>query len=124
MLLPALLFAVLAIVALMQLLSGRDIAAVPSALIGRPAPTDQLEPLGNLPLFALAPNQVTIVNVWASWCAPCREENGLLLELTKDTRFQAGLCNLCRRRQNACPWLVPTAARFLRGTAHTMRPKH
>ena len=104
MLLPALLFAVLAIVALMQLLSGRDIAAVPSALIGKPAPTDQLEPLGNLPLFAVAPNQVTIVNVWASWCAPCREENGLLLELTKDTRFAVAGINYKDRPENACPW--------------------
>ncbi|MFX7776551.1 redoxin family protein, partial [Acinetobacter baumannii] len=31
---------------------------------------------------------VSVVNVWASWCVPCREEAPLLNELGKDKRLQ------------------------------------
>ena len=31
--------------------------------------------------------KVTVLNVWASWCAPCRDEHPLLLGLSGDTRF-------------------------------------
>ena len=44
-LLPLLLFLGLAAVFFAQLMSGRDISAVPSALIGQPAPETKLPPL-------------------------------------------------------------------------------
>jgi cytochrome c biogenesis protein CcmG/thiol:disulfide interchange protein DsbE len=31
---------------------------------------------------------VSIVNVWSSWCVPCHDEAPLLTELSKDTRIQ------------------------------------
>lgn len=51
---------------------------------GRPAPTRTFDRLaGGEPLqFSADPNgQVRVVNLWASWCAPCRVEHPLLTEL-------------------------------------------
>ncbi|HTV68040.1 MAG TPA: DsbE family thiol:disulfide interchange protein [Rhizobiaceae bacterium] len=107
--LPLIFFAALAGVFLMQLLSGRDISVVPSALIGEPAPETHLPPLAgaNLPgiessAFA---GKVTLVNVWASWCAPCREEHPLLVELAKDKRFAIAGLNYKDRPENAKTFL-------------------
>jgi cytochrome c biogenesis protein CcmG, thiol:disulfide interchange protein DsbE len=86
--LPLALFALLAGFSLMRLMSGADNSVVPSALIGAPAPAAPLGPLGDLAVFdKIEPGVVTVVNIWASWCAPCRQEHPLLIELSRDERF-------------------------------------
>lgn len=95
-LLPLLVFLGLAGLFLAQLLSGRDVSTIPSALIGHPAPATSLPPLEGLSLPGLDSKdfagKVTLVNVWASWCAPCRDEHPVLLALSQDKRFTlAGL---------------------------------
>ncbi len=104
-LLPLLLFLGLAAVFFAQLISGRDISAVPSALIGRPAPQTSLPPLEGTGLPGLESSdfagKVTLVNVWASWCAPCRQEHPLLYELSQDKRFSIAGLNYKDRPENA-----------------------
>ena len=63
-----------------------DPREVPSPLIGKPAPDFELTRLD-------APDQklrrdemlgkVWVLNVWASWCAPCREEHPLVVDFAR-----------------------------------------
>jgi cytochrome c biogenesis protein CcmG/thiol:disulfide interchange protein DsbE len=95
-LLPLIVFAALAVLFLVRLWSG-DPSRLPSALIGHPAPHTDLPPLAGLTLDGKAvpglsnaafPGEVTLVNVWASWCIPCAEEVPYLEQLSKDKRIK------------------------------------
>jgi cytochrome c biogenesis protein CcmG/thiol:disulfide interchange protein DsbE len=91
--LPLVLFLALAGLFYVRLYAG-DPAALPSALIGKPAPEFTLPaleglqnadgtPVPGLARADLGNGRITIVNVWASWCAPCRQEHPLLLRLSQ-----------------------------------------
>ena len=94
-LLPLIVFLGIAALFLYRLGAG-DPSMLPSALRGRPAPYRPLPPLEGLvldgtpvPGIALADlkGKVSLVNVWASWCVPCRDEAPLLMKLAEDKRI-------------------------------------
>jgi cytochrome c biogenesis protein CcmG, thiol:disulfide interchange protein DsbE len=95
--LPLAVFLALAMVFLARLLSGGDPSAIPSALVGKAVPEFSLPPLEGLarngepvPGFDSTDlkGSVTVVNVFASWCGPCRQEHPLLEELARDPRLR------------------------------------
>ncbi|MGO4706619.1 DsbE family thiol:disulfide interchange protein [Microvirga sp. 2MCAF38] len=109
-LLPILIFAGLAGLFLFQLGRGVDPAQVPSALIDKPAPIFNLAPLEGLvnngqPVPGLASEdlkgKVTVVNIFASWCGPCRQEHPLLVELAKDPSIRMVGINMKDNTENA-----------------------
>ncbi|MGF0522973.1 DsbE family thiol:disulfide interchange protein [Agrobacterium pusense] len=112
-LLPLLLFGGFALVAGKMLydqdVNGLDVSAIPSALIGTRAPTLSLPPLegSNLPPLtdAAIRGKLTLVNVFASWCIPCRQEHPLLQELAKDDRITVVGINYKDKPDNALRFL-------------------
>jgi cytochrome c biogenesis protein CcmG/thiol:disulfide interchange protein DsbE len=67
-----------------------DPSTVPSPLIGRAIPEFSLPAIDGVDRPGMATSDFAqgkpvIVNVWASWCIPCREEHAVLSELKKMT---------------------------------------
>lgn len=112
-LLPLLLFGGFALIAGKMLydqdVNGLDISAIPSALIGTKAPALSLPPLegSNLPALTdtAIKGKLTLVNVFASWCIPCRQEHPLLQELAKDDRITVVGINYKDKQDNALRFL-------------------
>src|SRR5215213_604127 len=108
-LVPLFVFAALALLFLVRLYAG-DPSRVPSALIGRPVPAFTLEPLPGLSQAgqqvpglsdADLKGRVTVVNVWASWCVPCRQEHPTLVELAKNPALRVVGINYKDNPENA-----------------------
>jgi cytochrome c biogenesis protein CcmG/thiol:disulfide interchange protein DsbE len=55
----------------------------PSAAVGKPLPELSLQDVANGQPFSVKSlaGQVVLLDIWASWCAPCKEELPLLDEL-------------------------------------------
>jgi cytochrome c biogenesis protein CcmG/thiol:disulfide interchange protein DsbE len=88
-LVPLMIFAALAGLLLFGL--GQDPREVPSPLVGKAAPEfalpDLLDPSRSVSNADLD-GQISLVNVWASWCSACRAEHGMLMDLARRGDFQ------------------------------------
>jgi cytochrome c biogenesis protein CcmG/thiol:disulfide interchange protein DsbE len=86
---PLILFA--GLVALLVFGLGNDPREVPSPLIGKPVPEFTLPELTD-PSRSVSDTdlkgKVSLVNVWASWCASCRAEHQALMALSEIPDFQ------------------------------------
>jgi cytochrome c biogenesis protein CcmG/thiol:disulfide interchange protein DsbE len=94
----------------MYRLGAGDPSRIPSALIGHPAPETNLPPLPGLerdgkPVPGLDSadfkGHVTLLNVWASWCVPCRDEAPLLMTLAEERRVRLAGINYKDQPDNA-----------------------
>ncbi len=80
---------------------------VPSPLIGKPLPAFSLPALGSEAMLSAESLHGTprLLNVWASWCAACRVEHPLLVELARAGRIPIVGLNYKDTRDDALGWL-------------------
>ena len=85
-----------------------DPREVPSPLIDKPAPPFQL-PLLHQPEKSFSPREmqgrVWVLNVWASWCAACREEHPVLAGFARSGPTPLYGLNYKDQRNDAIAWL-------------------
>ncbi|MGI9366176.1 MAG: DsbE family thiol:disulfide interchange protein [Rhizobiaceae bacterium] len=107
---PLVIFGALAAVFYFQLVSGKDTSELPSAFIGKPVPTFSLPPLEGLkvdgePVAGLShedlKGNITLVNIFASWCAPCRVEHPVLMKLAENPELTIVGINYKDQAENA-----------------------
>jgi cytochrome c biogenesis protein CcmG/thiol:disulfide interchange protein DsbE len=87
----------------------RDPSTLPSALIGKPAPEFSLPALEGRDDRGLSRADLggkpMLVNMFASWCVPCRMEHPLLTRLKEQDVIVQGI-NYKDRPQDARAWLA------------------
>ncbi|MBA1148119.1 DsbE family thiol:disulfide interchange protein [Ectothiorhodospiraceae bacterium WFHF3C12] len=86
----------------------RDPSEIPSPLVGKPAPEFQLprlhQPERAIDNAALE-GEVSVVNVWASWCVGCREEHEVVKALANSGAAPVYGLNYKDAREDALRWL-------------------
>ena len=105
-LVPVVLFLVLAVALAWGLT--RDPRELPSVLIGKTVPDFSLPPVQGRTLGLASTDlkgEVSLVNVFASWCTACREEHPLFMRLKADGVVPIHGLNHRDRPADAAKWL-------------------
>jgi cytochrome c biogenesis protein CcmG/thiol:disulfide interchange protein DsbE len=96
---------------------GRDPRTIPSALVDKPVPEFSLPPvkgrtfgLSNTDLVG----EVSLVNVFASWCVACREEHPLFMRMKREGTVAIHRLNYKDEPDNAARWLNTSGDPFTR----------
>ena len=85
-----------------------DPRKVPSPLIDKPVPVFELPPVQGRKLGLASGDlmgQVSLVNVFASWCVACRQEHPLLMELSNQDFVPIHGLNYKDKSDEAAGWL-------------------
>ncbi|GBE42394.1 thiol:disulfide interchange protein CycY precursor [bacterium BMS3Bbin10] len=104
--LPVAIFAVLALVLGWGLTA--DPSILPSTLIGKSVPVFSLPPVKGRTLGLASTDlkgEVSLVNVFASWCTACRIEHPLFMKMKADNVVPIHGLNYKDRPQDASRWL-------------------
>lgn len=102
------LIAALVLIPIMILGLKSDPSVLPSQYLGKPAPEFNLPSLKDPSQFfssADLQGQISLVNIWATWCAGCRAEHGFLMQLYKDQTIPIYAINWRDNREDALKWL-------------------
>ena len=105
-LIPATIFAILVVFFWVGL--SLDPSKVPSPLIDKPAPAFTLPTLrdaGTEITEQALRGQVSLLNVWATWCVGCRQEHDMLLTIAREGLVPIYGLNYKDERPNALNWL-------------------
>ncbi|MDH5612336.1 MAG: DsbE family thiol:disulfide interchange protein [Gammaproteobacteria bacterium] len=79
---------------------------IPSPLIGKPVPVFELPLLNKEGVFSSEDfkGQITLLNVWASWCYACRQEHEVVKQLARSGLNVIGF-NYKDKKEDAQLWL-------------------
>ncbi len=86
----------------------RDSRTIPSALIDKPVPEFALPPVKGRTLGLSSTDlvgEVSLVNVFASWCVACREEHPMFMQLKAESVVPIHGLNYKDHPDNAARWL-------------------
>jgi len=103
---PALAFAAIAVAFSFGLT--RDPSDLPSAVISKPVPEFSLPPVKGRTLGPSSANlvgEVSLVNVFASWCTACRYEHPIFMRLRRDGVVPIHGLNYKDKPEDAAQWL-------------------
>ena len=105
-LIPVAAFLILAVAFAIGL--GKDPRILPSTMLGKPVPVFRLPPVEGRMLGLATEDlkgEVSLVNVFASWCVACREEHPLLMALMAQGAVTINGLNYKDRPEDAAAWL-------------------
>jgi cytochrome c biogenesis protein CcmG/thiol:disulfide interchange protein DsbE len=93
---------------------------IPSPMVGQPAPEFSLPSLRD-PSTEIGTadmrGQLSLLNVWGTWCVECRYEHAFLLELSRTSGIPIYGFNLKDDRESALEWLATLGDPYVESAA-------